>query len=82
MCRGTDRQKGHFDGGFQRWGDDKRRNRFPEDEGGKRMVFPGRKPLSQVRGKQEGVGSQEAGKGGPACPVQPARCTSPKRTPG
>lgn len=67
VFRGSNRQKGQFDGGFQRWGASKRKSRFPEDGG--REVFPGRKPLSQVRGKQEGVGSEEVGKGGHTCPA-------------
>lgn len=35
----------------------------------KRVVFPGRKPLSHVRGKQEGGGSEEVGTGGHVCPA-------------
>lgn len=42
---------------------------LPRSGVGKRVVFPGRKPLSHGRGKQEGGGSEEVGTGGHVCPV-------------
>lgn len=65
--------EGAFRWRFPKVGDDKRRNRFPEDEGGKRMVFPGRKPPSQVRGKREWAARRRAKE------APPARCTSRMR---